>query len=266
MSCLKQFACLSDKKLAITRYEGKLLMKKLISFLLILTMLFIVITACGEIEAPIIPIEVETEEGFENVTTLPVIVEPDEEISKTVKNNEPNFIEEPMQSPDIAIDNDTAVIELIERLSFDMWEPYITLSLFEIPEYVENNAYTRLAMRWPDYHLAEIVKRPGSRLISIDSINVSIQEGQVPIDGFLTVRGMSEIRYTRLEPSVNGVNVEYSLVIDTTGETLKIVSIDMIFNSNYRSMKEEIDNRLDGDEPTIEIIDSVVNMAIKNIR
>ena len=167
--------------------------------------------------------------------------------------------------PEEVPDYDTAVIKLIERLSFDMWEPYITLSLFEIPEYVENNAYTRLAMRWIDYHQAEIEKYPNRRLISIDSIDVSIQEGQKSVDGLLTVRGMSEIRYTRVDPSVNGVNVEYTLVIGTTGETLMIVGIDMVFNSNYRSMKEEIDNRLDGDEPTIEIIDSVVDIAIKNI-
>jgi hypothetical protein len=55
-------------------------MKKLLSFILIATMLFVMITACGEAETPVILLEVETEEGFENVTTLPALVDPEEEL------------------------------------------------------------------------------------------------------------------------------------------------------------------------------------------
>ena len=163
-------------------------------------------------------------------------------------------------------DFDTEVTSLMEKLALDMWVPYITLTPFEIPEYVENNAATRLAMRWPDFYLTEIGNHPGNRLVSIDSIDTSIQQGQLPVGGMLTVSGTSEIRYTRVNPSVNGVNVLFNLVIDVTGKNLKIVDIDMVFDSRYRSMKEEVERITYKEEPSIQIIDSIIDDAIRSIR
>jgi len=57
----------------------------------------------------------------------------------------------------------------------------------------------------------------------------------------IAVSGTSKIRYTRTEPSVNGVNVLFHLIIFVTGEDLRIVAIDMVFDSRYHSMKEEIE-------------------------
>lgn len=162
-------------------------------------------------------------------------------------------------------DLDKKAISMIEKLSLDMWNPYITLTPFTIPEYVENNAHTHLAMRWVDYHQAEIKKYPHRQLVSIDSVDVSIQESDETEDGLLKVRGMSEIRYTRLEPSVNGMNVEFDLLIDLSTEDWKIVSIDMVFNSIYSSMKEKIEGQTEVAEPTIQTIDDIVDEAIKNL-
>jgi len=168
--------------------------------------------------------------------------------------------------PSAEPDYDEAVASLMGRLAYDMWEPYVSLVPFEIPGYVEDNAATRLAMRWPEFQLAEIGVRPGNRLIAIDSIETAIQTGQVPSDGLLTVSGTSEIRYTRSEPSVNGVNVLFHLIIDVTGEDLRIVAIDMVFDSRYRSMKEEIETLSGGGTPSVQVIDSVVDAAIGGVR
>jgi hypothetical protein len=161
---------------------------------------------------------------------------------------------------------------LLLRLAHDMWAPYVTLEPFEIPYYVEDNPATRLAMRWPDYHLAEIARHPGRRLVSIDSIDVSVGDWiDVGTDGddmptLLSFGGMAEIRYTRVNPSVSGVNVAFSLVVDISGDSMKIVAIDMVFDSNYRSMREEAERQAGDGALTIGMIDAIVDAAISGIR
>jgi len=169
----------------------------------------------------------------------------------------------------VRIELSDMAVSLMRKLTLDMWNSNITLMPFEIPGYVENNPATRLAMRWPDYSLAEINKYPVRRLISIDSVEARALEEPTVQNGLLYLRGMSEIRFTRADADVsgvNGVNVEFHLTMDVTGEDLRIAAIDMIFNSDFQRMEKEIEQREDGEAPPIDMIDSVVDAAIGNIQ
>lgn len=171
-------------------------------------------------------------------------------------NNDPAF---PKETSDV-------VFALARELVFNMWLPYISLTDFERPSFVEDNARTRLAMRWPEYHLAEIAKHPGRQIITLDSLVFSLREYPVDNDGIVSFKAMAEIRYTRVEPSVNGVNVQYDLEIDMTGDEPVIVAIDMGFAEKYRDMEEEIERRAADEGLTVELVDEVVDAAIAAIR
>lgn len=180
---------------------------------------------------------------------------------------------EPSASPSFALDIDSFskedAISLLEMLSEDMWMPYVTQENFTVPDYVEDNAETHLAMRWPEYYLAFLEKHPNRKLVSIDTIKASAHDPTQNEDGSFNFTGIAEIQYTRkdaTEGGVVGTNVEYTLKIVPTDGEVKITAIDMSFATDYARMKEEVAFRAKDSYPTIKMIDSVVDTAIRNIQ
>ena len=158
------------------------------------------------------------------------------------------------------------VDRVVEPLLYDMWECYVTMEAFKIPYYVEENPNTYFAMRWPDYFQTVIAAHPERQLVSIDSIVITSSELITPSDYGYEYKGMAEIRYTRKDPSVNGVNVYFEIGFETTDKNEAIItSIHLIFNSDYSNMLEEANRRIAGGENPMKVIDSVVDIAIKYV-
>ncbi|MDR2513993.1 MAG: alpha/beta hydrolase family protein [Christensenellaceae bacterium] len=169
------------------------------------------------------------------------------------------------ETPPAQGDSSEQVKALAEELFRAMWEPYIDLKPFERPDFVEDNAKTRLSMKWPEYFLAYIEKHPGNRLVSLDAVEVSAQKGE---DGLW--RGTAEIRFTREDAAksgVNGVNVAFEMELGLRDgqASVKALELDLLFATDYGRMKEELENRAKGGGATVAMVDSVVEAAIRNI-
>jgi hypothetical protein len=128
---------------------------------------------------------------------------------------------------------------LAEKLSNDMAQSWLDLKRADISDYLVDNLNTHLVLKWIDFDIADRTTNSWKRLVSIDSIKVydgkfkKIAENQAAYETFV------EIRYTRHEPSVNGINLDLFLEFEKIDGKWMITSADLIGASIYREWKEK---------------------------
>lgn len=164
--------------------------------------------------------------------------------------------------PDPADITEAVLNALVKRFCFDLFDSCRTLTVPDFSEYVEDNVETHLAIRWPEYFIHDIRNSPRKQVVEVTSVWTGSGNREEHAH-YVSYRVMCELRYDRKDPSVNGCNVDTGIRVAEREGKLKIVSFDLVFNSAYRELLEDI--RSESEETggvTIELIDRAFDELI----
>lgn len=149
----------------------------------------------------------------------------------------------------------------VKRFCYDLFNPCRTLEGSDFSGYVEDNISTHLALRWGEFFISEVKKSPRKQVIAITSVEASSGKREEHADS-VSYSVMCELRYDRKDPSVNGCNIDTAMEIAVREGKLKIVSLELAFDSRYRDLLAKIQKDNSG-EITIEQIDKAFEALLK---
>lgn len=131
---------------------------------------------------------------------------------------------------------DTACLDqMVKRLCYDLFLPMQTLEIPDMTSYIEDNPKTHLALRWPELYVHQVKEAPWKQVVKITSLETNSGKMETE-NGNIFYYTMCELRYDRKDPSVNGCNIDVKMQVEVVEEQLKIVGLEMGFDSRYRDL------------------------------
>jgi hypothetical protein len=152
--------------------------------------------------------------------------------------------------------NEEMALSMAQKFCADMTESWLKLERKDMSDYLIDNLDTHLVLKWIDFEIADRLQNSWRQLVSIDSVELAngkfkkISEKQAIYEAF------AEIKYTRYEPSVNGIGIDLTLGFEEIEGTWMITGIDLVGASIYREWKNNC-------YPTIEEMDQAFEQSCK---
>ncbi len=145
---------------------------------------------------------------------------------------------------------------IVQRFCHDLFDACRTLEVPDFSPYIEDNESTHLAFRWPEFYIQEISSYPGYQLVSAASVETG--EGELRVNGdSIQYRTMCEVRFERADLGVNGCNVDVLIEAAERQGSLKIVKMELVFDSRYRDLLARLEEEAQEAPIAVERIDEL---------
>lgn len=135
-----------------------------------------------------------------------------------------------------AVENEAYAI--VQKFCEDMSESWRKLERSDMSEYLIDNIDTHLVLNWIDYDIADRKKNTWKQIKSIDSIELTNNNFELLSINQARYEGFAEIKYTRYDPSVTGIGVDLSILLEKVDDKWMIMSADTIAASIYNEWKD----------------------------
>lgn len=154
--------------------------------------------------------------------------------------------------------------QMVKRLCYDLFLPMQTLEISDMVSYIEDNPSTHLALRWPELYIRQVQAAPYKQIIEITSVETNSGKTEIE-DGNISYHVMCELRYDRKDPSVNGCNIDVLMQVKVVEGQLKIVGLELEFDSRYRDLLAGLKADAGEQELSIEGIDQAFEKLINEL-
>lgn len=128
---------------------------------------------------------------------------------------------------------------LMHKFSVDMTDSWLNLKRVDMSSYMEENIPNHLVQRWIDFDIKDRIKNQWKRLKSIDKIEITKKTFEKFDADLAFYEVFVDIKYTREEPSVNGIGLDVACKIQKIDGVWKILSMEITGPSVYREWKEK---------------------------
>ena len=160
---------------------------------------------------------------------------------------------------------ESMAVDYTQDLIFKMWDCFQTGTPLTVPNYLMDNANTHLALRYVDYHLAEIRNNADLTLVSLAPVKATcLSFEKCKSDGSVNASLMACVQFERRQSNVIGTNIKVDITLTPLQDGIVITGLDMTFNDTYNSLRSAVTQASEGKPITIDLIDQVVDRAMDN--
>lgn len=127
---------------------------------------------------------------------------------------------------------------IVQKFCEDMSESWRKLERSDMSEYLIDNIDTHLVLNWIDYDIADRKRNTWKQIKTIDSIELTNNNFELLSINQAKYEGFAEIKYSRYDPSVSGIGVDLSILLEKVDDKWMIISADTIAASIYNEWKD----------------------------
>lgn len=127
---------------------------------------------------------------------------------------------------------------IVQKFCEDMSESWRKLERSDMSEYLIDNIDTHLVLNWIDYDIADRKRNTWKQIKTIDSIELTNNNFELLSINQAKYEGFAEIKYSRYDPSVSGIGVDLSILLEKVDDKWMIISADTIATSIYNEWKD----------------------------
>lgn len=127
---------------------------------------------------------------------------------------------------------------IVQKFCEDMSESWRKLERSDMSEYLIDNIDTHLVFNWIDYDIADRKRNTWKQIKTIDSIELTNNNFELLSINQAKYEGFAEIKYSRYDPSVSGIGVDLSILLEKVDDKWMIISADTIAASIYNEWKD----------------------------
>lgn len=127
---------------------------------------------------------------------------------------------------------------IVQKFCEDMSESWRKLERSDMSGYLIDNIDTHLVFNWIDYDIADRKRNTWKQIKTIDSIELTNNNFELLSINQAKYEGFAEIKYSRYDPSVSGIGVDLSILLEKVDDKWMIISADTIAASIYNEWKD----------------------------